>query len=297
MTKKKNTDATSQDIAFTSTGQSKVERYKWAKGCGPGYLRWVKKTDLNIPDEYQRRLNEAKTVAIASEFSWPAFGVLIVGERQDGKLFVIAGQHRTAAALRRSDIDDVPCVIFKLTTEQEARAFLTEATHRKPLTAIDKYKAELIVKRPATVLVHKLLTESGRVAVAGGMSPRHVACLGMLTTLADKQPEALTKLWPLISQLTDGVHLQEKHVAPLMYIERFANESLLSPRWTKRVLALGASGVVDAANRAGAYYKHGGAKVWARGVVDALNRNLTEARKLVVKNIDESAEDEEPAQG
>lgn len=141
---------------------TKVAKYKWRTDTRPGELMMIPKGSLEVDSAYQRGQNELKVQHIASSWSWPAFGALIVARRGD-RFFVIDGQHRALAAIRRADVSDLPCVVFPMENiEQEALAFLDSNTSRKPLTTADKYKASLVVGDEVTTLVNNLIVASGR---------------------------------------------------------------------------------------------------------------------------------------
>ena len=103
---------------------TKVERYNWKMQDSPGALRMVKKGDLQVDHTYQRNANEMKLIAIAKDWSWIACGAIVVADRE-GVLFVVDGQHRVLAARKRSDIAELPCLVFKThEAKQEAKGFL-----------------------------------------------------------------------------------------------------------------------------------------------------------------------------
>jgi hypothetical protein len=63
---------------------------------------------------------------------------------RDGGLYVVDGQHRLAAAVMRGDIPQLPCVVSHFdSAEQEAAAFVALNQQRRPLNALDLFKAAL----------------------------------------------------------------------------------------------------------------------------------------------------------
>src|SRR6185295_1898141 len=97
-----------------NSGETKVKIYKWASLDSPGIPYLLQKGMLQIDRDYQRVLSEARVLSLAQSWSWLACGSLLVAERSPGEFFVFDGQHRLEAANRRSDIDELPCVVFKL---------------------------------------------------------------------------------------------------------------------------------------------------------------------------------------
>ena len=93
-------------------GGDKIKRYGWTVQDEPGDMRLLHKDKLQIHPAYQRDLVAQKVSEISAAWSWIALGALVVGER-GGEFWVIDGQHRAAAAKRRSDTTHLPCVVFK----------------------------------------------------------------------------------------------------------------------------------------------------------------------------------------
>jgi len=122
---------------------NKVERYDWALPGDSGQFRCIPVGDLKIDHSYQRQqVGDGTVIKIARDFSWSMFGVLIAMERANGNLYVVDGQQRLAASIRRGDIDKVPCYVFKSDgKDHEARAFLGLNTSRTKVSAVDKFIA------------------------------------------------------------------------------------------------------------------------------------------------------------
>lgn len=272
-----------QQQEFVVGGRSKVDRYKWRADTRAGELRWIHKKDLRVDHRYQRQLNENKVKAIAASFSWPAFGALTVAERTDGALFLITGQHRKAAVDRRSDVTDVPCVVFRMTDiREEADAFLTEATQKKPLTSVERFKAQLETGDPTATLVDRLLSEAGRsasVSVSGDGSTT-IRCISVMMNAARTNPDRLTRVWLLVTRLCDGRFINEMLLDGLLMLDAKAKEPITAERWSERIISVGPERLLEAARRAAAYYAKGGAKVWSLGMLEAINKGLRNRLKL-----------------
>lgn len=251
---------------------SKVDRYGWTVRDEPGVFLELSKRDLIVDDNYQRPSNEAKVLKIVNAWSWIACGVIIVASRNN-KFYVVDGQHRVKAAMRRSDIQSLPCIVFEtVSSVQEAEGFLQANTARKPMTGIDKFRAQLVTGDEAALLVQHLCESVGREIQAspGGHSVR---CVSTMMRHANNAPETLERIWPLLHDLHRGITIKERVVDALMYIEgRMPNgESLANRKWRERVMRVGVEAISDGINKAAAFYKRGGAKVWALGAVEALN--------------------------
>ena len=125
---------------------SKIDRYKWVSRNQKGELAYVSKHAIQIDHSYQRDLNEGKRQRISSNFNWAAFGAISLCRRKDGSLWCIDGQHRLESVMARSDVADVPAVIFNLGDElrDEATDFLVANKERKALTRHVLLDARLI---------------------------------------------------------------------------------------------------------------------------------------------------------
>jgi hypothetical protein len=89
---------------------TKIERYDWALPGDDGQFRCVPVHELKVDHSYQReQVSDSTILKIARDFSWSMFGVLIVMERTNGNLYVVDGQQRLAACIRRGDIEKAPC--------------------------------------------------------------------------------------------------------------------------------------------------------------------------------------------
>lgn len=281
--------ATEDRIGQKPDAKSKADRYDWVKPGAKGELRWINKSIIQVDASYQRSADENKAVQLARQFSWPAFGVILVARRDDGALFAMDGQHRVLAARRRSEIAEIPCIVFDMADQkEEAGTFLLANTNRKVLPYLARFKAKLLVGDPASAMIDELLTSYGR-RISAGCGANTVECVRALTMHAEKDPMLLRRIWPLLMRLTEGRHLHERVVGSLMYIEKWASgASLTNPKWEKRVLALGADGIIRAANEGAAFFSKGGPKAWALGVEKALNRNMAAAHRLTLREADQT---------
>jgi hypothetical protein len=262
-------------------GRDKIDRHDWKVLDQPGVLRMLNKKVLRVDDQYQREATEPKVKEIARAWSWLACGALLVAERE-GVYFVFDGQHRALAALRRSDITYLPCVVFSTAgSKEEAEAFLRANTNRKPLNSLAKFRAATTAEQPAAVLVRQLIDAVGRTA-SDSAKGTTVRCLSLMMTHAQKQPEILKRVWPLIAEVCIGRPVHERILDGLIYIENNLpeGESLQDKEWRKRVLRVSYDGLLGAANRFAVTYVKGGAKIWALGMVDAMNKGCRIHMKL-----------------
>ena len=261
--------------------KSKVERYNWTVQDEPGSFQLLDKRLLVVAEEYQRQANDAKVKALSREWSWIACGAIAVGER-DGTFYVIDGQHRVMAACRRADVRELPCIVFQTAgVRQEAQAFLRANAMRKPVTSVDKFKALTVTQDETAVRANALVAASGR-TVRLNASPTTIRCIGLIQRLVQQDADALERIWPVLIDLCEGHIFHERLVDGLFYIEQRMPEgqSLRDREWRLRVLRAGYSRLLEGANRGASFFARGGAKAWASGIVEELNRKCRNRLEL-----------------
>lgn len=86
--------------------------YSWGVRDMSTKHEWIVKGALRIDTKYQRPARDSKVRAIASDWSWPACGEIVVVD-QGGDYHVIDGAHRVLAANRRDDIETLPCTVLE----------------------------------------------------------------------------------------------------------------------------------------------------------------------------------------
>lgn len=124
-----------------------TDRLKFNKPLGTlPVLQYLLPEQLLIDPQYQRTLDsdasQALVCGIAQHWNYDLCQPLVVARRADGKLYVIDGQHRLAAAKLRGDIPQLPAqVLHYANVQDEAASFVLLNQQRKPLTRLDLFKA------------------------------------------------------------------------------------------------------------------------------------------------------------
>ena len=263
------------DEVHSRSGISKVKQYGWGLKDSPGELVWLNKNELFIDHSYQRDASRSRVMAIAQNWSWLAAGVIVVAKREeDQRFYVVEGQHRVLGARKRSDIERLPCIVFKTeSAKQEAAGFYDANTARKLPTTLEKWKAQLMRGDATTIFADDLIRQAGRVP-SNTSGPSDVRCLTALLRAVDTDREMLCRMWPLVVEVCHGQSIHERVFEGLMWIEAHLPEgqSLTNKRWRERVTRVGFAGLLDAAQRAATFYARGGQKVWGLGQLEALNK-------------------------
>jgi len=254
------------------SGESKIKVYKWAKPDSPGVPFLIDKNNLHIDEQYQRKLTDNDVTAIAANWSYLACGALIVAEREPGRFYVIDGQHRLASAMRRDDIGELPCMVFKLSDiPAEALAFYLANCKRRPVSVYDKVRALLVCEDRETIDAIALMRSRGYEPAERG-DATGVRCLGTFLSYFKRSRELFTRTWPLIAEIHEGRPILERPLSAIMYIAKYGEPDINSPYGRQRLRELGYDKINGAITRMAVVFERGGPKVYAQGVVDLLNK-------------------------
>ena len=268
-------DARTQGLSERSKliAATKIERQKWVIKDEPGEFAWINKADLNVDHTYQRDEAVAKVLDMAREWSWISCGAISVSLREDGSWWVMDGQHRVLAAHRRSDITELPCMVFEPgTIQREAQGFLDQQTKRKPVSMTDKYRAMLVTEDPTALKVKTYVEASGR-RVTRDSNANTIVCVSTLMSCINTDERAFARIWPLVIELCEGASVHGKLVAALHYIEhKIMPDSISRQPWRGRLQAAGLTKILNSMQAAGALYGGSGVRVGARGIVTLINR-------------------------
>lgn len=256
---------------------AKEDRYKWLKPDVAGEFEIMAVDRLEIDPTYQREERPSTVAEVARNFSWAAFGVLAVAERNtpEGKrYFVFDGQNRLAGVRKRSDITDVPCMIYRVEdVDGEAGAFLATNTNRRPVTALEKHRAKAITKAREAVVLEELVHGSG-LRISPAAVPGTVRCVGLLEKLIKQDEDRLRKVWPLIVEVCKGHPVHERIVHALFYLAGATEGEMLKVYWQRKIVDIGYDELLKAAASAMSFYSKGGARVWAVGMLQKLNHGM-----------------------
>lgn len=257
-------------------GLDKIARYGWITKDEPGDLKMLHKDSLRIHPAYQRDAIDSKVKVIASAWSWLSVGALVVGERA-GEFWVIDGQHRALAAKRRSDVTHLPCVVFKTADiKTEAQGFLDLNTNRKPITSVAKQKAMFSAGDELAAYVHNQCAELGLSITQNPCGPTELKCAEWCMRRASEDKDAFRKVMAMGAELSmqDNIPISNRLLDGLWMLNAKCGDGLADKRLVKRLREKGARVLINAANRASAIYVRGGAKVWAQGMLNELNKGL-----------------------
>lgn len=132
----------------------------------PPTLEWRGVGELLIDTTYQREIDTSASQAlirkIAQFWDWGLCQPLAVSRRPDGRLTIVDGQHRASAAKKRGDIPHLPCVITSYPNAgDEAAAFVALNQMRRPLSALDLFKAAVAAEDTEALLILDHMKRAG----------------------------------------------------------------------------------------------------------------------------------------
>ena len=255
---------------------SKVDNYKWRPLGERGAFRWIDKSELQVDRTYQRS-NEyrAKILRLASDWKWESCGAISVMRRDDGRFMVVDGQNRTLAAWHRSDIKELPCMVFESKgLEHEAESFIEINTNRKPVSAITKFRARVVAGHVSALEINQILEENFLILRADGKGAGFINCISACERIYRQSPARLKLVLGLCTQLTNAKSIAVSRILidGLSYLDRRIAGGLANRKLVERLFQVGAIGLVDAARKMSYRMGKGGEVVYASGMLEVLNR-------------------------
>ncbi len=258
----------------THVGTSKVDHYKWTLKDLRGTYMAIDKNELFVDHAYQRDQNEAKVMEMCRGWSWMACGAILVALRQDGTHFVFDGQHRVMAARKRADITTLDCLVFEVDElHDEAEGFLKSNTLRKPVPMMAKFKAMIVCNDVHAVAVSELLESLG-LAADKQSRPSSFNALAWAVKAHSRDKKEFESTLRIAAQLAGKKHYVTESMCRGLFHLGMKHQALANQKFVRRLLQVGYQEVVEGINRAVAYYKKGGDKVWAQGILDTVNHGL-----------------------
>jgi hypothetical protein len=253
---------------------TKVERYNWNSISGEkGEFKQIHKKQLSIDVVYQRQVSRDSVRKIARNWKWGECGALIVSLRS-GKYFIIDGQHRWLAAKSRCEIDFLPCMVYNCkNTSEESKLFFNLNIMRKSLRSVEKHKALMVAGDEDSITLQNICDEFGIKIKDRANSPKTMQSVRTALKILQRNPVKFKKLMKLLSELCIDNPVYEKLLSGLDYIGQFFD--LEDKKLRERILKIGSANLIKAADKYSSINgDKNGYKIWALGMLDAINKNL-----------------------
>lgn len=157
-----------------------------------GVVRNIAIKDLVVPpvDESQREFNPRWAAHLAKHFDHVAMGVLYVGERPDGTLVVLDGQHRIGAAKLfygeefAADLA-LPCMVVPVADIPEEALYFRRFNDALNMPVHTKFQKDLIFGDAEAVAIEEIVTNAGfKLHLRSSPTPRgHVKAVNALMSI------------------------------------------------------------------------------------------------------------------
>lgn len=273
----------SEYVDLNGVVMSKVNKYGWTVANSPGQFQWIDKRLLKINKDYQREAIQSKVLSFAREWNWQACGVIHVSFR-DGAYWVFDGGHRLMAAMKRSDISSLPCMIFTCgMVSEEASGFLAVNSHRKAVTALEKHNARIVAGDVVSTVVNQDIAACGLVLTKTASSAGQIKCLDVCMRMASESDARFRKVLRFAADLctADNMPVKKDILLGLWCVDGGCTEGetgekadLGHARLADRIRKIGAQRLCDAIARAAAFAGNRSEKVLGRAIVDEVNKGL-----------------------
>lgn len=254
-------------------GVSKREKFNWKPLDAEGELQWVDKAKLYVDHTYQRDVQgQQKVNKIASAWSWPLCGVIIVNRRADGTWAVIDGQHRVLAALKRDDIPELPCIVFALPgIKEEAAAFQGANTMKSAMKATDNHRASVVAENPVAQKVNSLLVAHGYSVTPASNVPHTTKAVATITKAVKDNPMLAEKALAAAVDVCAGEALTQQLFRGL-YSAAKKDPRVLEAQYTRRFKEMGQAVICNEIKRHKALTGLGGEAVEAAAILKLANK-------------------------
>lgn len=118
---------------------------------------------------YQRVISPHLVRELQAAFDGRLAGVPLLAQREDGKFWVIDGNHRINAARRKGKFRIPAHVLRNLTKAEEADLFVRLQELRRGHTPLGKFKADLVAERPEAIAINSVVEGLGGYVGQGGI--------------------------------------------------------------------------------------------------------------------------------
>ena len=240
-----------------------------------GQFQLIHKNDLVVDHSYQRDVvAKSRLIEYTNEFSWEAFGCLIVVKRY-GIFYVVDGQHRKLSADSIKEIKFLPCLVFDSDSiKKEAETFLNINVNRSKVTIFDRYKSLIISGDPTAIGITKLVESTGH-HISKQAHVLSVRCIGTLLRLYKKNSNILEEVWCMLDQMNEkNASMSHYMLDGFCFLEselRKEKKTLFTQDIQKRLLFLGHDKIYKGIRNSIAIHGISTLPVYAAGICQVFN--------------------------
>jgi hypothetical protein len=203
---------------------------------------------------------------------WMMNGEPIIFE-EDGNL--LDGQHRLMAAMKRREITELPCIVFRFKdVAQEARAFLAINTRRKAVSAIDKHRIGGRGGDEEILRANAVLQRAGvSVAKDPKGSDQTKAIVAVKNAIKCSGEDAVVSVLTILRQVEWSSGIPSTTIRVLCYLRKNLDGGV-DARFVSRLIAMGGDQIQAAENKGAALGGSHGERVRSIGLIEAVNKGL-----------------------
>ena len=274
--------ATIQQRPVEHTGETKL----LADVGQVGVLEVVKIDDLHRDMSYQRPINQELVDKIASTWDIAAAGPIVVSRRTNGDLYIVNGQHRTAAARQAGETEVLAQVLNGLTAEEEAVLRLKGNVRRtdKPQ---ERFQAQLTAGDQESHAIKAIVEAVGGQVNTSNNGTYGINAISSLEGLYRRDNGILlTRTLETIKEAFGGLDGEPVTVSIMKGVAWFLETHRAGydrARLLERMQDVGARRLIQQARNHKAVM---GGAMWIntyRAIVEAYNERLSDAKKLEVR--------------
>lgn len=190
---------------FGNGCSDKKKKFGWGDAQKPGIFKCISKLLLNIDGRYQREVvSKGKVLRIAKEWDWRLCGTLIIARREDDSFWIIDGGHRARAALKRSDIGDLPCMVFDhISAKCEADQFIGNNTLKSSMSPFSLWTAKVFKEDPDAIFAKAIMDECGY-EISPWSGKFKFAAIGSLMKQISRNSAIAVKSVHLLARIAEG---------------------------------------------------------------------------------------------
>lgn len=251
-----------------------------------GRLEVVKIEDLHRDMSYQRPINQELVDQIARKWDIAAAGPIVVSRRANGDLYIVNGQHRTAAARQVGETEIIAQVLNGLTAAEEAVLRLKGNVRRtdKPQ---ERFQAQLTAGDPESHAIKQIVEALGGVVNTSPQATYGINAVSSLEGLYRRDNGILlTRTLETIKDMYGVLDGEAVTVSILKAVAWFLDAHRAGydrARLIERCQDVGAQRLIQQARNHKAVM---GGAMWVntyRAIVEAYNERLSDAKKLEVR--------------
>jgi hypothetical protein len=264
-----------------ASAADKVVKFKWAKPTSPGQQMLLAKSVLNVDDRYQRGQTSHEAVKrIARDWDWSLFGVIKIAKRPDGTFWVFDGGHRTRAAFFRSDINDLPCIVFEWSdVADEARAFIAGARTSTRISSLDTFRAATVAMEPDACRTAALIKSLGMKVVQRATHQNELKCIHTIQNAVAENEEKATKCLQVCQVMAGDEPISGSVFRALFCLAQHFNGRDVISEFSEPLQQLTQAEAEKAIRQLKAEIGKGGQTIAAKAIVGLLNKGK-KTRKL-----------------